>query len=200
VPDPRSRLLGLGVLRFVIRRAGVGPATVGRRWTHRATPRPDQVGMRAPVAGSLLRRWVTLPQWRRRLLLESAVELCRASARLVTTRPERVVTLLGPLRSATDPDAPSEATQRVAGEVGSAVTGVANRLPWHPTCLRQAIAARRMLDRRDIPAIVHLGLLDARSLSAHAWVQVGERIVVGGQRSSAFTTVGTFAAAPQPTP
>jgi hypothetical protein len=159
-------------------------------------PRSDEVGLGAPSSGPAWRRWAGLPRWRRRLLVEAAVELCRASARLATMPPERVVDLLGPVGSATH--TPSEPVERVGGEIGRAVTGAAAVLPWHPTCLRQAVAARRMLDRRRIPSVLLLGLLDSRSLAAHAWVQVGERIVVGGQRSSAFTTVGTFATTPPP--
>ena len=71
------------------------------------------------------------------------------------------------------------------------VTRVAALLPWHPTCLRQALAVRWMLRRRAAPSTVHLGIADVASMDAHAWVTVHDVIVVG-RRARPFIGVAAF--------
>jgi hypothetical protein len=134
------------------------------------------------------------------MVAEVALELCRASALVRLTPTDRTVRLLrGPARPAPAggrgsdrPVGDRDDAVPVALEVGHVTAAVAARLPWHPTCLRQAIAVQRMLTRRHVPAAVHLGVRDARLGGAHAWVEVGGRVVVGGRRGEAFTTVGVF--------
>ena len=64
--------------------------------------------------------------------------------------------------------------------VGRAVARVAHHLPWHPTCLPQALATRAMLRRRGIPCVSHLGVIRTEPFEAHAWVTVNDRVVQGG--------------------
>lgn len=67
-----------------------------------------------------------------------------------------------------------------AALVGYAVTRVARLLPWHPTCLPQALAARMMLRRRGVACVSHLGVFRTQPVKAHAWVTVNGRVVQGG--------------------
>jgi hypothetical protein len=93
------------------------------------------------------------------------------------------------------PPASSPATvsaARVGAQVGRTVEVVAARLPWHPSCLRQALAAARMLRRRGVPAQVQLGVDGAKLTAAHAWVSVGERVVVGRNGRREVTQVAQF--------
>lgn len=86
----------------------------------------------------------------------------------------------------------------MAIEIGRIIERTARNLPFRPRCLVQAMAARRMLERRAIPATVRLGLAarpgerpnEARA--AHAWVEVGDRIVCGEAGHERFVVVGTF--------
>jgi Transglutaminase-like superfamily len=112
--------------------------------------------------------------------LEAAAELARASVELRFLPSARTLALLGEPQTDDRPD------QRVGAErlheaarVGGTVTRVAGLLPWHPTCLRQALAAQRMLGRRNIPSRLHLGVAAPAVGIAHAWVTVEDRPVVG---------------------
>lgn len=68
-------------------------------------------------------------------------------------------------------------------EVGVAIRRLATRLPWRADCLVQALAAERWLGRRGISSKLHIGVRkDSRAaLEAHAWLEVGGRIVTGGE-------------------
>lgn len=79
-----------------------------------------------------------------------------------------------------------------AVRVGRVVGQVADVLPWHPTCLRQALAVRWMLRRRRIPSQCHMGVVRVAPFEAHAWVTVDETVVVGGPVHNA-TRLATFA-------
>ncbi|HKP89221.1 MAG TPA: lasso peptide biosynthesis B2 protein [Thermoleophilaceae bacterium] len=85
--------------------------------------------------------------------------------------------LLGRVASA------SSGGARPAGDeallVGRAVNRVTRLLPWHPTCLPQAIATRAMLRRRRIDCISHLGVVETDPFRAHAWVTVNGSVVQG---------------------
>jgi hypothetical protein len=72
------------------------------------------------------------------------------------------------------------------------VDRVADRLPWHPSCLRRSLAVWRMLSRQGIPSEIHLGVTDASSLEAHSWVTVGDVAVVGGGGLERFVRLASF--------
>jgi hypothetical protein len=60
-------------------------------------------------------------------------------------------------------------------------------------CLPKALAAQAMLRRRGIPSRVCLGVArKADRLTAHAWVEVGDQVVVGGAESQDFTRLSAF--------
>jgi hypothetical protein len=112
--------------------------------------------------------------------LEAAAQLTRASLELRLLPTERTVGLLGQVQADGEPEnragAPGVAE---ALRVGHAVGRVARLLPWHPTCLRQALAVQRMLRRRSIPCRLHLGISHPSVGTAHAWVTVDDQPVVG---------------------
>ena len=81
--------------------------------------------------------------------------------------------------------------QREAVRVGSAVRRASRMLPWHPTCLPQALAARIMLRRRGIDYESHLGVIKTAPFKAHAWVTVRGTPIVGGPTHHA-TRLATF--------
>ena len=74
----------------------------------------------------------------------------------------------------------------------------ARRGPVTFTCLMQAVAAQRMLRRRNIPATVYVAMLAGRQagvnpLLAHAWVRCGDRVVTGQCDESQYRVIATFA-------
>jgi Transglutaminase-like superfamily len=125
--------------------------------------------------------------------LEAALELVRASVSIRLRPASATVALLGTFQADPRTDEPvGEAKLRDAARVGGTVTRVAGLLPWHPTCLRQALAVQRMLRRRRIACRLHLGVTHPRSAQAHAWVTVEDRVVVGRAGIEAFVPLAAF--------
>jgi hypothetical protein len=119
--------------------------------------------------------------------VEAVAELLRASVELRLRR--NTAALLGePERDDPGPVDPARLSE--AKRVGHVVGAGAARLPWHPSCLRQALAAQRMLRRRGIPSRLHLGVIAGGE--AHAWVTVGDRAVIGGGGSDRFVPLAAF--------
>ena len=138
------------------------------------------------------------PGRRKALALEAAGELARA--RLITLLPARIYTRdFGTLNAA--PDAAAVvACPEVASEIGRMVATVARAMPFRALCLQQAVAARRMLRRRDVPATVYLGVSRAaagratpgRGTAAHAWVEVGSQVINGDGNLGDYAVVARF--------
>jgi len=80
--------------------------------------------------------------------------------------------------------------ERVRRSVGTA----ARNVPWNAVCLPQAMAAKAMLARRGCGSTFHLGAgIDTDgNLVGHAWLAVGEIIVVGAAGASSVTPLAQF--------
>ncbi|MGE3993300.1 lasso peptide biosynthesis B2 protein [Pseudorhodoplanes sp.] len=60
-------------------------------------------------------------------------------------------------------------------------------------CLPRALAAHAMLRRRGIASRLCLGVANNDGeLAAHAWIEVGEKTLVGGGEAVAFQRLATF--------
>jgi hypothetical protein len=133
-----------------------------------------------------------LPAADRRLAAAAAFELTRSSVELRVYPRDRTVGLLGVSGDRETDDPVAAAQLREAERLGAMVERVAARLPWRPTCLRQAIAVQRMLRRRGIPSRLHLGVTNPTEGAAHAWVTVGGQPVVGGRGIERFVPLAAF--------
>jgi hypothetical protein len=82
------------------------------------------------------------------------------------------------------------------GEIGWVSWAIENMgaKPWMKAlCLPRALAAQAMLRRRGIASRLCLGVArDGVTLTAHAWVEVGENIIVGGAEAAGFTRLTEF--------
>lgn len=88
----------------------------------------------------------------------------------------------------------NQATGIEAG-VGRAVQRAGRRLPWHSTCLDQAIAAQLMLRWRGRPGVAVIGLrpgTSGASWPAHAWLIGSTGTVVGLDPDAEYTPVSGF--------
>jgi hypothetical protein len=142
---------------------------------------------RPPILGAL-----RLPPSERRIAVEAALELTRASVVLKLVRRGSAVGMLGRV-AGNDAGEPVDAASVAAAEgLGEMVARVASRLPWKPSCLRQAVAAQRMLRRRNIPGRLHVGVASPRERGAHAWVTVGGDPVVGEAGRGEFAPLAAF--------
>lgn len=100
-------------------------------------------------------------------------------------------------------ECPPPTADGTAAAVGRAVTAAARRLPWHPLCLEQALAAALMLRRRGVPSRLCLGVAVAGTkgsaggvsgggFRAHAWLTVADGTVCGGAAAAGFTPIVAF--------
>lgn len=66
---------------------------------------------------------------------------------------------------------------------------------WESQCLVKAIAALKMLERRQIECTLYLGTGkdDSGKLIAHAWLRSGPLYITGSEGMESFTVVGKFA-------
>ena len=135
---------------------------------------------------------IRMPRAERRVVVEAALQLTRATVELRLYPRRRTVALLGMARARAGEDSVDSERRTEAERIGAAVTRVARRLPWHPTCLRQALAAQRMLRRRQIPNRLHLGVASPSAPAAHAWVTVAGQPVVGQQGIERFAPLASF--------
>jgi hypothetical protein len=80
-----------------------------------------------------------------------------------------------------------------AGWVAWAIDAVSAKSWMATPCLPQALAAHAMLRRRGIASRVCLGVArESGELAAHAWVEIGQEIIVGGAGTAAFTRLAEF--------
>jgi hypothetical protein len=87
--------------------------------------------------------------------------------------------------------------------IGWAVGVVSHNLPWTSRCLAEAIAGKRMLQKRGVRSTLYLGLAkdEQADLEAHAWLRCGSRVLTGGQASASYAVIASFAeSAPDGTP
>lgn len=84
-----------------------------------------------------------------------------------------------------------------AGWISWAVEHLGAR-PWiNALCLPRALAAHAMLRRRGIASRLCLGVVrQGGALSAHAWVEIGNDKIVGGEGADGFTRLAAFGGVP----
>jgi Transglutaminase-like superfamily len=122
----------------------------------------------------------------RRLLIQSVLWV--ASIRLgLSLLPFRLLRqLLARVAQRATP--PSDGDPASIPKVAWAVRTASRYVPA-ATCLTQALAAQVLLERRGLPARLHIGIAKDPSgkLLAHAWLESGGRIVVGGRGRRRYT-------------
>ena len=90
--------------------------------------------------------------------------------------------------------------QEQANRVRWAMDAAARRLPFGPRCLARSVAGKIMLNRRDVPAILHFGMRrsgvpkgqprESGALVAHAWLTAGSMCVSGDDGTLTCVSVG----------
>lgn len=90
----------------------------------------------------------------------------------------------------------SSATNRkVLASVSQAVHIMSRYTIWESQCLVKAIAAMKMLEKRQIESTLYLGTArdESGELIAHAWLRSGPYYITGYEEMERFTVVGKFA-------
>jgi hypothetical protein len=79
--------------------------------------------------------------------------------------------------------------------VAWAIESVAGRPGVDALCLPRALAAHAMLRRRGIASRLCLGVArNGEQITAHAWTEVDERKVIGGEDAASFTQLAVYGA------
>jgi hypothetical protein len=83
----------------------------------------------------------------------------------------------------------------IARRISKSIRLISKYTFWESQCLVKAIAAMKMLEKRNIESTLYLGTAKDESgkLIAHAWLRSGPYYVTGSEVMSKFTVVGTFA-------
>jgi hypothetical protein len=117
----------------------------------------------------------------RRLLIEAGLWLAVSRAAILVL-PFRWTARLFSLTRGTAPGEVSPGMRDAAHHIGLAVRSASTRTPWQSACLAQSLAGVAMLRRRQIPAIVAMGVAKdgaVDTFTAHAWLSCGGVILTG---------------------
>lgn len=146
-----------------------------------------------------LRRFAQVDGRRRALVVEAVLWLALARIALLTMPFQKIARRLGTFRgpaegraAALDPGAAGHA--ETAREIGWAVTRAARYLPFKAVCLPQAMAAKLMLRRRGVVAVLSFGVgRDAGgAFESHAWLYAAGVEVTGYPIAAQFTEIACF--------
>jgi len=130
--------------------------------------------------------------------LEALIELVRARVLLRRRHFSSWSQLLGEQTQSTL-EAPSGDRLRAARNLCARVDRLGRKLGnERATCLVKAVAAKRMLARRSIPATIRLGInhavpAEGASWEAHAWMEIGDKVVLGANAGHPHVPFDRFA-------
>ena len=67
-------------------------------------------------------------------------------------------------------------------------------LPWKVKCFEEAIAAKKVLEKYKISSTLYMGVdkNTEKELIAHAWLKVGNEIIIGKKGYEKFSVVGFY--------
>ncbi len=140
------------------------------------------------ISAGLLKRARRLPVTDRTLLARTAVNLGLA-ALMVRWLPFRRV-----MATAELPLAPVQGPADLPQRLVWAVEAGARHLPWRIVCFQKGLALHWMLRRAGFPSLLHYGVGQngARGLTAHVWVSLHGRILVGADEAAAHACLATY--------
>lgn len=144
-----------------------------------------------------LKKLVYLQERQRRLLIEAGIAIGFAVFQLRRAPFKQIVADWGNSQ-AVSLDSHTDTLSPQAKEIGWAINAINRRLPWQGTCLVQAMAARRMLRRQSISNTIYFGVRSnsksdkSTTLDAHAWLSVGDCILVGKSGHKQFSVLSIF--------
>lgn len=128
---------------------------------------------------------------RRAYLREAAIMLLLARLAVRFLPPARLFAWAG---------RPNRRVRRFAHDEAQWVAWAVDRLGTlggvNGLCLPRAVAAHAMLRRRGIASRLCLGVArSGAAFAAHAWIEVGEERIIGGDETAGFTRLAAFGGA-----
>ncbi|MBD3790335.1 MAG: lasso peptide biosynthesis B2 protein [Campylobacterales bacterium] len=145
---------------------------------------------------SKIQKFIALSREEKKLFIEAYMTLGIMRAAILTVSFKRLTRTLHHHTNPIKPPVLTDHQIRVASVVGLAIHRAAAYTPWKSSCLVQALTVQRMLQKRGIPGIFHLGVMKDKTtddqIKAHAWSQCGENIITGANGSEKFTVISIF--------
>lgn len=88
-----------------------------------------------------------------------------------------------------------ESNRMILKQISQAVNMMSRYTFWESQCLVKAIAAMKMLERRQIESTLYLGTAKDENgkMIAHAWLRSGPFYITGAEVMEGFTVVGKIA-------
>ncbi|WP_426267124.1 lasso peptide biosynthesis B2 protein [Sphingomonas sp. LHG3443-2] len=80
-------------------------------------------------------------------------------------------------------------------ETSRIMDALGRRAPFRAVCLQRGLALQWMLRRRGIDAILHYGVQmprEAKKITAHVWVSVDGRVLLGAPQHEQYTEVARY--------
>ena len=149
---------------------------------------------RVSLSSAILAKFTRLSWSERILLLEASLWLGIARLAIRVFPFPLIARQLGShMAESSEADAPAHFKH--LQHISWAVVAMSRRLPWECKCLVQAIAGKKMLQRRGIASTLYLGVAKKgeTDLIAHAWLRCGSMTLTGARGKELFTVVSTFA-------
>ncbi len=140
-----------------------------------------------------IRKFSTLGPQEKKILKEAYGLMIWGSFMLRFVPMQRMAPVLGVYRK-DDSRPPNETETETIWLMRRNMLRAKRYIPWKTRCFAEAYTAKKILERRHINSTLCLGVQKGRNkeLKAHAWVRMGDKIIVGGKHSRAFTNVGYF--------
>jgi len=134
-----------------------------------------------------VRKFFSLPESERRLLLRALLRLSSTCAKLHLLPQSKWRALLAPRASASTGPHHRYSEQQIAW----AVRAAARYVP-RANCLPQAVVAKQLLEEQGYEPVLRIGVQSPEKLNlkAHAWVEAGGRIVLGEADSGYHALAG----------
>lgn len=136
---------------------------------------------------------------RRRLVLEALWLLVGSALLTRLVHFERLARWLR-LQPQETPWTAGDGEERLAAQIGWAITAVAKRAPATVKCLTQALAASLLARRHGLRSTLYLGVMRAAdgALQAHAWSRCGSYFITGKTEQPGFSTIACFSFGERP--
>ena len=143
---------------------------------------------------SALRKLLALSWSDRFLLIEAWINLGAARLALLTVPFKHIAPRLGRQLPPDHPVRDLPTIPPVARRIAWAIDVMSPRTPWESACLAQAVAGKFMLRSRGLSSRLFLGTRkdETGDLAAHAWLQLGQEILLGGGGRPTFTALSSF--------
>jgi len=140
-------------------------------------------------------KFTRLENSQRWIFIEAYVKLGIVRAAILTLPFKKLVKSLDHHKGAVAPSL-NRVQMETALAIGEAVRTAAGNTPWESACLAQTLTAQKMLSKRGIGGIFHLGAAmdDAagEEFKAHAWLLCDNAIITGEAGHEQYAVLSTF--------